>query len=277
MKLLLIILWALCAPLFAEPLTVAVSVPPQATFVERVGGQHVAALVMVPEGASPHTYDLRPGQLVSLSNAALYITVGAEFAFEQVWMDRIRSVNTQMAICNSGEGIDLLAEHTHDRHHGADAHHWLSPRRSKMAVTNICRALSRIDPQNATTYAQNRDLYLSELDGLNTELTDAFAQSESRAFMVYHPAWAYVAHDFGLTQIAIERDGKAPTPRTVVNLVEQARRHHLKTIIVAPQFSTRSAEVIAREIDGHIVSISPLNRDPARTLRRFAQAILEQQ
>ena len=46
-------------------------------------------------------------------------------------------------------------------------------------------------------------------------------------------------------------------------------------LLVAPQFSTRSADVIAREINGRIISISPLERDPAQTLRRFARAITQ--
>ena len=71
----------------SDQLQVTVSVVPQKYFVERIGGDHVAAAVMVEPGANPATYEPKPEQLKALSRAAAYFSIGVPF--EDVWLDRI--------------------------------------------------------------------------------------------------------------------------------------------------------------------------------------------
>jgi zinc transport system substrate-binding protein len=70
--------------------------------------------------------------------------------------------------------------------------------------------------------------------------------------MVFHPAWGYFAHAYGLKQVPIEIEGKDPKPAQLKELIQHARENDIKVIFVQPQFSTKSAEVVAREIGGQV-------------------------
>ena len=88
-----------------SPIAVAVTIPPLRQFVEAVGGDRVSVMVMVPAGANPHTYEPTPGQLRALSDTDVYVMVGSGIEFETVWMDRIMSMNADMAVIDTSIGI----------------------------------------------------------------------------------------------------------------------------------------------------------------------------
>ena len=88
--------------------------------------------------------------------------------------------------------------------------------------------------------------------------------------MVFHPAWGYFAKTYGLKQVPVEIEGKEPKPAQLKHLIEEARKDGIKVIFVQPQFSARSAETIARAIDGQVVLADPLHPDWAGNLREQA-------
>ncbi len=90
--------------------------------------------------------------------------------------------------------------------------------------------------------------------------------------MVYHSSWAYFTRDYGLEEVPIESEGKEPSPRRIENLIRQAREEHIRMIFAAPEYSTRSAEVIADEIGGTVVLASPLAKDYLANMRDVAEA-----
>ena len=73
----------------------------------------------------------------------------------------------------------------------------------------------------------------------------------------------------------MEIEGKEPKPAQLKELIELARKEGIKVIFVQPQFSTRSAEVIAREIGGKVVPADPLAADWADNIRQQAAAFRE--
>ncbi len=64
--------------------------------------------------------------------------------------------------------------------------------------------------------------------------------------------------EYGLKQIPIEIEGKSPKPADLVELIKYAKEHNIKTIFVQPQISEQTAELIAREIGGNVVTADPL-------------------
>jgi zinc transport system substrate-binding protein len=259
---------------------VIVSIAPQAEFVERVGGDHVRVTVMVPPGASPHTYEPTAGQLRAVSNAQLYALVGSGIEFERVWFDKIRAVNHEMLVVDCSRGIALIGDE-HDRaegvveeHSGADPHIWLSPRNAMVMVTNICDGLSTIDPEHEAEYIANRDRYLQELEEVDAFIHEQLdPYGKYRAFLTYHPSFAYFAAEYNLTQIAIEHGGKAPTPQVIQDSIDYAEQYNLSYVYVAPQFATRDAETIAHEINGAIIYLDPLPREYSATMRNIATSL----
>jgi zinc transport system substrate-binding protein len=273
----------------AEPLRVFVSVLPQKTFVEKVGGDRVRVEAMVQPGDSPHTYDPTPRQVAALSQADLYVAVGG--TFEDAWMGRIRGVNPRMQVLDTGEGITLrrleahedadgheAGRHQHDHAHGAsDPHLWTSPPLVKQMVPRIRDALSGLDPAGAAFYAANAAAFSDELDALDRDIRARLAGAAGSRFMVYHPAWGYFADAYGLIQIPIEREGKEPGPRALAALIDQARRDGVRVVFVQPQFSQKAAAQVAAAIGGRVEVLDNLAPDYEANLRRVADALARPQ
>ena len=90
---------------------------------------------------------------------------------------------------------------------------------------------------------------------------------------MFHPAFGYFADAYGLTQVAIEVDGKEPSSRQVAEIIAEARAAGARVIFVQPQFARASAEVIAREVGAQVVPLDPLPEDLPGSLMEMAVAI----
>lgn len=244
---------ASCAPKSAatEKIGVVVTILPQVEFVERVGGDHVDITVMVPSGQDPHTYAPTVAQLEAVRQAKMYAMVGSGVEFELVYMGRIMEANKDMLVVNCSEGIELM---------GKDPHIWNSPLNAKIMVDHICEGLIQVDPDNAESYIENRDVYLKELDILDGYVHYRLDGFSNRAFMIYHPAFGYLARDYNLTQIPVENEGKPPTPQLIQDCIEKAKQYSIQYLFVAPQFRTEDCETIANAIGGETVPADPLGR-----------------
>ncbi|MGB9131454.1 MAG: zinc ABC transporter substrate-binding protein [Methanosarcina sp.] len=262
------------ATAISKPIIVAVSLLPQSEFVEKVGGNKVKTVVVIPPGADPHTYEPSPRELGEVSKASMYVTAGVGMPFEEVWIDRFESINSGTLIVNSSDGIELkkLVGHHHEEegesenesdadHEELDPHIWTSPANSKKMVENIYEGLAKIDPGNETYYAENRDAYLKELDSLDARIRAKLEGRKERNFMVFHPSWGYFAADYNLTMIPVEIEGKEPSAQDLAKLVDLAKEKQVKVIFIQPQFSTRSAQAVAEEIGGEVIAVDPLAKN----------------
>jgi zinc transport system substrate-binding protein len=271
----------------SDRLVVAVTLLPQAAFVEAVAGERAEVVVMVPPGASPHTYEVTPDQMVSLARARMYAKVGAPVEFELTWMDRLVEANREMLVVDCARGIELMA--SNDEGHdgmedegyeanegnsaGVDPHIWVSLRNAQAMVQNICDGLVQVDPPNADVYRANCDSYVAELSALDVEVMETFESVDQRRFIVFHPSFGYFARDYDLTQIAVEQGGSEPDAQYLVRLIDEAKEFGIQVVLAEPQFSTRSAEVVASEIGGEVVIVDPLSRDYIPNMRAIADAI----
>jgi zinc transport system substrate-binding protein len=249
-----------------EKIGVIVSILPQAEFAEKVGRDRINVTVMVPPGANPHTYEPTPGQLKEVSRAELYLKVGSGFEFELAWMDKIAEINRSINIVNCSEGISLI---------GKDPHIWLSVINAIIMVENIYEGLIEIDPGNKDFYYSNKNDYQQELSSLDDLINEILKDKKNRKIMVYHPAWTYFSDSYGLEQIPIEEEGKEPTMGGMKKILEQARQYNIKVIFASPEISAKSAEVIASEIGGSVILISPLEKDYINNMKSITEAFAE--
>lgn len=242
---------------------VAVSVPPQAYFVKRLADDLVRTEVMIPPGSSPHTHDPDIAQVRAASDASLYLMVGhRSFPFEQTWLERLLAENRNVRIVDCSAELD-------DRE--GDPHVWLSPRAVRAIVPKIAAALIDLLPAHREEIVTREEDFIGEIDRLDSDIRSSLAGGKKR-FYVFHPAWGYFARDYGLEQIPIEVDNKEPDPRQLAQLIQQAEQEKVKVIFVQPQFSRRSAELVAEEIGAKVVVVDPLAYDWETNLRRAAAA-----
>lgn len=244
---------------------VAVSVPPHAWLVERLAGAWVDVVVMVPPGASPATHEPTLGQLRAVDRAALYVKVGhPHFPFEKAWLDRLVADREDLPTVSAAAPVET-------REH--DPHVWLSPPRMEALVAPVAAALAEVVPEHADAVREAEAETRARIRELHETLRQIFADARGKTFMVFHPAWGYLAEEYGLVQLAIEREAKEPDARELGRLIERARGLGIDVIFVQPQFDPASARVIAEEIGAEVRTLDPLARDWDDNLRAVAREI----
>lgn len=268
--------------LFAKPLEVFVSIAPQRYVVERIGGERVRVDVMVPEGKSPHTYEPTPSQLALLGKASVWFTLGLEF--EGVLVNKVKKSYQRLLVVDTSQGIKkrLLSEketgehaHEEDRAGAPDPHIWMSLRLAKIQAGHIRDTLISLDQAGKTIYEANYEALVKELDELDREISTMLAPYKGRVFFVYHPVLGYFADDYGLRQMAIEIGGKEPSSRVLSEIIQWAKKEKVRVIFVQQGFSRRSAEAVAKAINGKVEEFNPLSADYVGMFRRIATALVE--
>jgi zinc transport system substrate-binding protein len=256
-----------------EKIRVFVSILPQAGLVERIGGERVEVTVLVRPGGSPATYSPTPRQLAELSEAKLFIRVGVPF--EEGFIDKVRESYPKLRIVDQRDNVRLLKSvHVHDHVQSeSDPHIWLDPKRLKLQVQNIGKALVEGDPENIAEYNTNMLMLIAELEALDKKIGVLMAPYRGQTLLVYHPAFGYFADSYGLKQVAVEAGGKEPGGRRLAMIIEQARELKAKVIFVQPQFSKKSAGLVAEAIGGKVVAMDPLARDVISNLEKMARTV----
>jgi zinc transport system substrate-binding protein len=273
---------------------VFVSIVPQQYFINRIAGDLVDARVMVEPGADAHTYEPKPSQMAALSDAFAYFAVGIEF--EEAWLVRFADANPDMLIIDTTDGIEKMPmafEHSHegeedheedvdhdeddDEHQDdeLDPHVWVSPALVKMQVELMYDTLVELLPEHEAAFSDNLATFLDEIDALEADIELALADVTSRKFIVFHPAWGYFAEQFDLVMIPIEVGGTEPSAAELSMVIDEAKEEDIRVIFAQPEFSTKSAETIASEIDGEVILISPLAYNWLENLQQVAQVMAE--
>lgn len=268
----------------AEPLGVYVSILPQKQIVQRIGGEAVKVDVLVLPGQSPATYEPNPQQMVALSRAQLYFRIGVPF--ENTWMSKIQQAYPSLKLVDTRQGIALLPidRHDHATQPGGqtaatsekrlDPHIWTSPPLVKQQAANIRDALVAMRPTEKARFDAGYERYITELDVLDMELRQLLSDKVQRRFMVFHPAWGYLADAYRLQQMPIEIEGKEPSPQALARIIDRAKAEGIRVIFVQKQFSRTAAEQVARAIGGEVVAIDPLAEHFVGNMHDVGQALV---
>lgn len=251
--------------------TIFVTITPLKSLVEAVTCGDFDVEVLVPEGASPETYEPTARQLTALNSARRVFAIGL-IDFEQSLISNLDSGS----IVDLSTGIDPMegsCSHGHKHHsHGIDPHTWTSPRALKTMVRTIERAIMADYPDSAK-YSEAADELVARIEALDSHCEERIAGSGVEAILIYHPAYTYYARDYGIRQIAIEHDGKEPSPRQLTSIISTARENGIRTILIQPQYSPDKVRAIAEECDAEVVVTNPLAEDILAEIERVTDVI----
>ncbi len=269
-------------PAAADPISVFVSIPPQQYIVQQIGAELVHVQTLVPPGADAHTYEPKPGQMAQLAGARLYFSIG--ISFEKAWLPKIIAANPQLKVVASDQGLAKLPMGHHHREtaqghepdseeSALDPHVWLSPPLVITMGETIQAALAKADPVHAPRFEENFRKFARQMDDLNAQIRTLLADKGGARFISLHPSWGYFADTYGLVQIPVELEGKEPKAAQLRDLIRQARQMKITVVFTQPQFSPRSAQLIAAEIGGQVIPADPLAADLPATLLHMARAL----
>jgi len=261
---------------------VVASFYPMYEFTKQIAGEHADVSVLVPSGTEPHDWEPTAKDVAEISKARLFVYNGAGF---ETWVDAVldSAKNDNLTVVEATKGLELLkgsqhehehegaheGEHKDDAHadeHGheadknaTDPHVWLDPLLVQEEVKAIADALIKADPAHADAYKQNLAAYLSKLQALDQEF-QALKNAKRKEFVTAHTAFAYLANRYGLEQIAISglSPEQEPTATEMQEVVEEAKKHNVKTIFFETLVSPKVAEAVAREVGAKTDVLNPL-------------------
>lgn len=210
----------------AEVPKVVTDLPPVQSLVAQVMGDLGAPEILLEQGGNAHSYQLKPSQARALQQADLVVWVGPQMT---PWLDRAIS-----GVALKGTALTLLevpgtyhqdfaaghGAHDHgaeadpdgDAHEGLDPHAWLDPGNAETWLGAIAQALSAADPEHAATYAANAEAAQARLATLDAGLQAELAPVAARPFVVFHAAYGYFAHHYGLQVAGAVAMGDATDP-----------------------------------------------------------------
>lgn len=261
--------------LFADTQTapfVLVSVAPHKFFVEKIAQETVQVYLMVPAGASSHTYEPTPRQMLAASRADIWFRIGEPF--ENRAIQALKSHQPKLEIVDLRHGLDLIQ----DPHHkgccpgSVDLHFWLSARQAQIQAQTIATALIQAYPEHTELYKHNLHAFQQELRNLDQEIQTILAPLENRHILVSHPAYAYFCRDYDLKQYAIEMEGKDPTPHQMTKLLNVARQVHIRTIFIQMQYNNKAATLVAETLGAKLVILDPYSENYVTSMRDIAHA-----
>lgn len=233
-------------------------------FAKEVGKDKVDVQLLVPSGVEPHDWEptIHDVQLIQKSNLIIINDIG----FEN-WVDSLEELNYSGNIVDTSEGIlildsGIIDEHEADehRHQSGDPHIWLNPVLAKIQVQNIADAFIQQDPENQEFYQTNAKNYIKKLDNLDNKIRNELSTC-NRDFIAFHDAFSYFADEYDLQQhtIITSNDPHAePTAKTLEKVINTARELQIQVIFTEETVDTRISNVIANEIGGKILILSPI-------------------
>jgi len=242
---------------------ITVSIAPFGFFVEKIGGGDFVVNVMVPEGADPHVYEPAPSQVAALKKSSAYISDGY-LDFELAWLEKFYSVNPSMKKLRLADSIELIKEEI-DINEGnlsfADPHFWVAPLSGIKIAKSVKSFLCELNPDSCEKYTANFYSVRDSIIKIHNRASELFAPFAGRSFIVFHHTLAYLARDYNLVQVPIEKEGKEPSPGWLREVIDVAKRNRAGLILIQKEYDIRNAKVVASESGAEIKEIRPLSSD----------------
>ena len=243
-------------------------------FTQNIGKEMVDVTLLVPMGADPHDWEptIRDTERLQRSDVIIVNGIGYEH-----WIGSLELTGIAGILVDTSNGISTLdsAKHDEEKHdeekhdeekhdeekHGAlDPHIWLNPVYAQLQVKNIANALSNSDPMNKNHYQSNAEIYNQELNLLDAKIRTELSGCKTD-FITFHDAFSYFSEEYDLTQHTIisstDSHGEV-TLQTLENIISLARELNIKIIFAEESASTKTSQVIADEIGGKVLVLSPL-------------------
>ncbi|HZK20970.1 MAG TPA: zinc ABC transporter substrate-binding protein [Oscillospiraceae bacterium] len=251
---------------------IAVTIVPEHTFVKEVCGDLVEIITLIAPGYSPESYEPAPNEIERFSKADLYFTIG--LAAEEISI--IPNITEDIKVIALQNEVSSVYADRMFTENSRDPHIWLSPKRVKIMIKAIAREVSALDPSNADIYNKNADEYIKQLNSLDEYIKNIIGQMENKSFIAFHPAFGYLAEDYGMTMYALQKEGKEAAPRHLQEMVDLAKKEGIKAIFYQEEIDSRQAKAFADEIGGRTVKLAPLSADYIDNLMLMADTLAKE-
>ncbi len=247
-----------------------------------IAGTAADLSMLLPAGTDSHSYEPSVDDAMRIAGADLFIYNGGE---SDSWIDSILDsldgVNSfrlvdhvPTVLYESEQGIvEGEEDHGHEHDHAmVDEHVWTSLENEMAIVDSLCMVISSIDPDNAETYRQRADDYISRIAGLRDEFRALADNSERRTIVVADRfPLLYFAREFGLDWFAAYPGCAAqsePSARTVAAMIDYVNENSIPVVLHMELANTMLSSAIAAETGARVLQFNSVHNVSRRDFER---------
>lgn len=222
--------------------------------------------VLLPTGASPHDFSLRPSDIRSINDADLVVWVGPEL---EGFMAKPLANHPHKLTLTQVPGMSLFNyatqgsqdDHDHDEgheghhHEGVDPHIWLGPTQAKVIARAIATELGKQEPANQARYAANLAAFDAKVNAKDKVIAEQMKVVNQKGYFVFHEAYGYWERHYGMSSrghftVSPER---RPGAKTLVEIRKALEEKQASCIYAEPQFSPAVIESVARNTGAKVL------------------------
>ncbi|MBP4086024.1 metal ABC transporter substrate-binding protein [Enterococcus lactis] len=252
-----------------EDLTIVTTFYPIYDFTKQIVGDEGNVKLLIPAGTEPHDFEPSAKERAEISDADVFVYNSSDMEF---FVDSLKdSVDSkQTLMIEAAKGIDRLesqeadeheeSEEGHDHAHEYDPHVWLDPVLAIKEVRTIAGELGEKYPDKKEIFTKNADAYIKKLEALDQKYSEELKNATNRTFVTQHAAFAYLANQYNLEQVAISgvSPDQEPTPSRLAELKEFVKKNNIKVIYFEENASSKVAETLSNETGVKLEVLNPL-------------------
>lgn len=258
-------------------LQIVASVYPVAEVVRNVAGDAVSVRQIVTGGQEPHDYSPGSSDISAIEQADLFVINGLGL---EPWAEKIEAdlESKGIRVLEAGSVVQKIKHseeestddhaneesHTEDEEHSHsseyDPHQWLRIENMILLTDAVSTQLQELDPQNASVYQANADVYTAELEALQQAYTDGLASCSLNKAVVAHDAFGYLAEETGIEFIPIAglSPQDEPSPQQLAEIAEIMRETGISHILYETLVSPKLSETLAAETGASTLVLNPI-------------------
>lgn len=253
-----------------EDLKIVTTFYPMYDFTKEIVGDEGDVELLIPAGTEPHDFEPSAKERAEISDADVFVYNSSDMEF---FVDSLKdSIDTDKTkMIEAAKGIKRLEsqeEHEEEHSEEADEHHdheydphvWLDPVLAIQEVKTIARELGEQYPDKKETFTKNADAYIKKLEALDQKYSSELKDAKNRTFVTQHAAFAYMANQYDLKQVAISgvSPDQEPTPSRLAELKDFVKENNIKVIYFEENASSKVAETLSSETGVQLEVLNPL-------------------
>lgn len=273
----------------ASAATVVASIKPISLIATELLDGVAQVQTLLPEGASPHDYALKPSDRRKIDETELMIWIGpdvepyltkviaASGVADMRWLETAEEhaheehehdehEHQESLHDHDADHSDPADEHGHDEnevHEGHDhdnLHPWLSPESAEHFAERLSVELQQRFPASAKRIAANTDAFLSALVAFDSEAAVLLEPHKETGFFVFHDAYQGLVEHYGLNQVGFFTldPSRKPGAKHLAQLRQQLEQAQVNCVFVEPQYSAALIESVTRGLNVRQGELDPL-------------------
>ncbi|WP_219836418.1 metal ABC transporter solute-binding protein, Zn/Mn family [Paenibacillus sp. R14(2021)] len=245
-------------------MNVVTSFYPLYFIAQQIGGSVANVINMIPAGVEPHDWSPKSRDLETASKAELFLYNGAGL---EGWVgDFLEGLpsSSKLVTVEASEGIAKISgnpeeeEAVSSKH--VDPHTWVSPKSMLIMADTVLRNFDQADPAHKAQYDTNYAVLHGKLAELDKDYEQALTAAPHKDIVTSHQAFAYLARDYGLKQVAIMglSPDAEPKAQDLLRIAKFVKDNGIKTIFFEELVSDEMAKTLAREAHVTTMVLNPM-------------------